>query len=1000
MENRYPFKYDAFISYRHCDPDKSVAEKLHRMLEGFRVPKSIAKACGKKVIKRVFRDREELPTSANLADNITEALRDSEYLIVVCSPRTSQSQWVLKEIEDFKAMHGHDKILALLIEGEPRESFPKQLCYVNRLISADGSSIETLVEVEPLAADIRASSEREMYKKLRTEILRLLSPMLNCGFDDLKQRHRERRIKRILTASISVSAFFIAFGAVSMYQSMVISRQNQEISKKNEEIVAQMQKTQISQSRYLADVSAGLLDEGDRYRAILVACEALPKDLENPERPYVGEAEYALSRALGVYEIDSMFDMDMVLDHDKQVDHIDMSPDGKTLLTVSRDGWSRMWSVEDGKCIGEYFTDHFSTLVNNSIAFVDSNTIVSANYDNITCFDIKGDLKWQREPGATKISVSENGMLAAQSSGNLKVLDVFSGDMVVDIDLEEHIDYSDYSNYVSCVRFSADGQMAGVGTSYGKLFIFDAVTGGLLRSYSTSLQNVSDITFSPDGYISAASNEFNIENLLERGRGMLEVFALQGEEPGRSIEFTHSAIDNLEAYPFENDLVILTEGEKLNICDIKSGQIVYSFISGDTIKSYKMFDGFIVTASLDGTIRFCFMSNNGYESDWHRITRPNSITGMEIGSGKIAITCYASKKVYLMNVLSNDNTVKLAEHNDTIDKASFSPDGRLSLSTGLDGELVLCNIPDKKVVKSISLEDRVQGSRFVGNDRIIAVLSGGGVLLLDDSLQILKQERTDSVSWVRFNNDDTAFAIGSGRRIMVFSSDGLHTILDAEFGYTQACSFTDDNHLMIVGRVGEAKLVDPDTGTETILSDDKGIVTGTISADGNRYALSFNDKSIRLYDTTDSNRASVVLKNSVNEAVSLFFSPDSQLLFVGYDDYSMEIFNSKDGVLLASCSSDHFGGALEKVIFSSDGSRIACIDDIKNAAIIDSSTYKVLANVKICVIDRGFEKIISNWDSELLLLPVYTPQMLLHEAEKQLDGRILTDREKVDMFIE
>ena len=121
---------------------------------------------------------------------------------------------------------------------------------------ADGSGTDEIMQLEPLAADIRASLEKEMLKKLRTEILRLISPMLNCGYDDLRQRHRERRIKAVLTASISVSAFFIAFGAVSMYQSMVISRQNQEISKKNDEIVAQIQKTQISQSRYLADISS------------------------------------------------------------------------------------------------------------------------------------------------------------------------------------------------------------------------------------------------------------------------------------------------------------------------------------------------------------------------------------------------------------------------------------------------------------------------------------------------------------------------------------------------------------------------------------------------------------------------------------------------------------------------------------------------------------------------------------------------------------------------
>ena len=92
------YKYDAFISYRHTEPDKSVAERLHRLLETFKIPKTIVKAIGKKRIQRVFRDRDELPTSSNLADNISAALESSEYLIVICSPRTPQSQWVLKEI--------------------------------------------------------------------------------------------------------------------------------------------------------------------------------------------------------------------------------------------------------------------------------------------------------------------------------------------------------------------------------------------------------------------------------------------------------------------------------------------------------------------------------------------------------------------------------------------------------------------------------------------------------------------------------------------------------------------------------------------------------------------------------------------------------------------------------------------------------------------------------------------------------------------------------------
>ena len=34
-------KYDAFISYRHCESDKFVAEQLHKQLESFKIPKSV-----------------------------------------------------------------------------------------------------------------------------------------------------------------------------------------------------------------------------------------------------------------------------------------------------------------------------------------------------------------------------------------------------------------------------------------------------------------------------------------------------------------------------------------------------------------------------------------------------------------------------------------------------------------------------------------------------------------------------------------------------------------------------------------------------------------------------------------------------------------------------------------------------------------------------------------------------------------------------------------------
>ena len=96
-------KYDAFISYRHLDPDGFAAERLHKKLESFRVPASVRKKFPNvpKKISRVFRDQEELPLASNLADPITEALINSDNLIVICTPKLKESKWCLQEIDTF-----------------------------------------------------------------------------------------------------------------------------------------------------------------------------------------------------------------------------------------------------------------------------------------------------------------------------------------------------------------------------------------------------------------------------------------------------------------------------------------------------------------------------------------------------------------------------------------------------------------------------------------------------------------------------------------------------------------------------------------------------------------------------------------------------------------------------------------------------------------------------------------------------------------------------------
>ena len=82
------YRYDAFISYRHSELDKFVAENLHTQMEAFKLPGNVKRSgvTTRKKIERVFRDQEELPLANNLEDPIVQALKDSEYLIVICFP--------------------------------------------------------------------------------------------------------------------------------------------------------------------------------------------------------------------------------------------------------------------------------------------------------------------------------------------------------------------------------------------------------------------------------------------------------------------------------------------------------------------------------------------------------------------------------------------------------------------------------------------------------------------------------------------------------------------------------------------------------------------------------------------------------------------------------------------------------------------------------------------------------------------------------------------------
>ncbi len=209
------FEYSAFISYRHVPFDRKWAKWLLNAIETYRVPKPLQARGFPARLGKIFRDEDEIPASADLSEQIKQALEKSRFLIVICSKDTPESRWVGEEIRTFHALGRSDRILVLLVDGEPDEAFPEILLKVPDKITDDGEIIWKDEEREPIAADVRSRDDASDKELKRNALLRMAAALLGVKFDDLRQRDRQRQIKKqrsILAATLTALVLIASGG--------------------------------------------------------------------------------------------------------------------------------------------------------------------------------------------------------------------------------------------------------------------------------------------------------------------------------------------------------------------------------------------------------------------------------------------------------------------------------------------------------------------------------------------------------------------------------------------------------------------------------------------------------------------------------------------------------------------------------------------------------------------------------------------------------------------
>lgn len=206
-------RYFAFLSYSHRDEE--LAEWLHSQIEAFRVPGGLAGRLTEngvipKRLTPIFRDQHELAAADDLGEEIQEALTNSQFLIVLCSPAAAKSRWTNAEIETFKRTRPDGCVLAAIGAGDPFASEvpgrEEEECFPPALRQKfDRRGRPTGRRAEPLAADLRGEGEAR-----RLGLLKLIAGMLGVGLDDLVQRETTRRQRRLaILAAASVAGMAI-----------------------------------------------------------------------------------------------------------------------------------------------------------------------------------------------------------------------------------------------------------------------------------------------------------------------------------------------------------------------------------------------------------------------------------------------------------------------------------------------------------------------------------------------------------------------------------------------------------------------------------------------------------------------------------------------------------------------------------------------------------------------------------------------------------------------
>lgn len=885
-------KYWAFISYSHRD--RQWGQWLHRRLETFPVPKRLvgSAASGEPIPARIFPtflDREELPVSSDLGRNIGEALRLSRYLVVICSPPAAQSRWVNEEILTFKRLGRSDRILALIVAGEPNASDGKpgfaadQECFPEALRFAMGSDGRlTELRTEPIAADLRPGQDGK-----ENAFLKLVAGIIGVHFDTLRQREHERKLRRLRIGIAAVSLLLLLFAALGV--ELYLQRNYAREQKGRAEIALDEVRRTLSRSDYLQAVDALGKDAAAEALAFLArairtnprnaaATELLVSSLRDRAWPLPVGTPLALGEEVGIATFDAsgqrlfvsegLRDWRIVETSNGQVvargvaatDRIGraaFSRDGQRFAMVSG-SWTapnslRVWNTLGGAPAGEPM----------SIDGVPATLAFTADARHLLVPTRNAVEERDARTGAAAFPPLDHGkpvMCAEPTPDGRYIVSSALFDTFVWNAATRKPEGAPlrHDAIPQSLTVSPEGDKLAVALGDGTARVFALPDREPLGQPIAHRSDVNELRFSTDGQRLLSASNDRTAALWDAASGQRQAQPMRHEGPVIAAAFappgdTVLTVSGGQGKPARLNRWRLHPGERPS-ADLVHESAVLSFApSPDGTR--------ILTGTVDGKARVWDVGTRAVVVG--PIQHDSEVTACAFGPDGKTLATASGPTVALWDATTGVRLSPPMEHDGAVVALDFSPDGQRLLSASLDATARLWSARDGALqAPPMRHDDAVATAEFSPDGRLALTGSSDGSARLWESDSGLPHgpplRHTAAVAVAHFSSD--------GRRVVTGSRDGVAMLWDSETGQASTpplrherpvsdAAFSADSATIVtaageLGGQGYVRLWEASSGrplTDAMVHPD-GVETAALHPDGERLIAGAFDGMLRIWD--------------------------------------------------------------------------------------------------------------------------------------------------------